>query len=352
MNTKRYSSEILLSKVLCGCGSTFFAAIIYWVEPPPIFDDLYRFHHFHQKFLGFDFRTFLHFLNQVPDFLSSFYLFVGAKTGFSAHFVLAAITYATVAVYLMVFDRSVGAKSLGVILLSLVGLSVAPLLSGVRNMHSSVLVLASFYLWFKSQRRFALFIYVLAVLTHFSSVLFLPFFFLSRCSVQFFRLFWKCSFCGFLVFIIQPYLPEFFFKAESVLPQQYALRLSYYLYERDYYYSIVPKDLKLLFFSLLKFSWFGLLNYFLIVHKPKETEIAPLQQFYTKLLYFGTGVSLFLIVFLTVAERYMILVKMVFVILLMLSCLPSGKKNWSLSLLSAILLVTLLIYFEGFLDFI
>lgn len=155
-----------------------FSIIIFFVKPPEILDDLLRFYQYSAKFEKLNYTDFFKFLKTLPDFVLPILIFICTKLSISVSFLVAAITFISSYLVLKISSKISTEVNLWFLFGITAAINVAGLLSGVRNFFAVALVFLSVYnFYYRRNFLAAILFYILALLTHFSCIFFVPLFF-------------------------------------------------------------------------------------------------------------------------------------------------------------------------------
>jgi hypothetical protein len=281
------------------------------VNPPHIFDDLYRFYDFYGRFRNLSLQDFFKFLKPSSDYIITIYIFIFSKIGIPVNILLGIITYCTVFIILkvsfLILDDN--KKTLRSYLFIIFAISVPALLSGVRNLHSIAFVYLAIYLFTKNKYIKGIGTYIFSLLIHFSSLFYLLLFALWSSGPKKIYIIWLISFIGFILpLIFLPYLNNEV-RVHSTVP--IIAKIEHYALTKDYYYTLTLKDSKIILATVLKFSWYPLLLAFLFYQYKKNTA-----DIWFKVLLIISILMNFSFIFLTLFDRISLLAKIVFVVCL------------------------------------
>ncbi len=327
----------------------FALASVVIVNPPPIFDDLYRFYYFYNKFQGMTIIEFWNFLKNLSDYIIQIYIYVFSKVGIPVNFLLGAITYSTVFIILkvsyLILDRT--CKNMIIVPIFIASaISVSGLLSGVRNLHSIALLYGAIYLLVNHKYFKSGFIFLGSMLVHFSSIFYLPCLALLKLKLKKIHLLWLISFVGFILPVIYlPFQNETFTNFSSI---PIIGKLQFYTFQKDYYFKLTLNNIKIILVSVYKFSWYLFTLAFLFFQwKNKKDDV------WLKILFILSALMNFTFIYLTFFERVSFFVKILFVICLLQENMISFKIKKRIFLYFLILFFfQVLLYIEGLYDFI
>ncbi|WET51524.1 EpsG family protein [Chryseobacterium indologenes] len=313
-------------------------------NPPLAYDDLYRFYTFYNYFKDFSFSEYITFIKRLPDFLIPIYLYIFSKLGIPVNVLLGLITYITVFIILKISFLILGDRKKNVFsyLFLLSAISFSGLLSGVRNLHSIAFVYLAIYLYLKNKKLKAIGSYLIAVLTHFSSWMYVVLFGLLELKIKWVYILWIVSFVGVLFpFILFPYMKD----EIEYSPIPIIGKIQHYAFIKDYYYTLTQKDIKIIFASFLKFSWYLFMLIFLFfMYKRNNGSV------WVKILFIVSIIMNIFFIQLTIFERISLFAKILFVVCLLEDRLVSYKiKKWTLAYFLFLFVVQITLYMKGLL---
>ncbi|WP_045500310.1 EpsG family protein [Chryseobacterium sp. StRB126] len=313
-------------------------------NPPAAYDDLYRFYTFYNYFKDFSVSEFFTFVKNLPDFLIPIYLYIFSKLGISVNVFLGFITYTTVLIILKLSFLILGDQKKNVFsyLFLLSAISFSGLLSGVRNLHSIAFIYLAIYLYLENKRIKALGSYLISVLTHFSSWMYVVLFVFLKFKMRWIYVVWIASFVGLLFpFILFPYLKD----EIEYSPIPIIGKIQHYALVKDYYYTLTQKDGKIIFASFLKFSWYIFMILFLFFKYKRNNESV-----WVKILFIVSILMNIFLIQLTVFERISLFAKILFVVCLLGDRLiPYKIKKWTLAYFLFLFVIQITLYMKGLL---
>lgn len=314
------------------------------INPPKAYEDLFLFYSYHHDLRYFSLADFCALLKASPDFLILIYIYIFTKVGIPINILLAIITFATVFIILKTSFLILGKskKTVFSYLFITTAISVAGLLSGIRNLHSIAFVYGALYLFTKNQNIKAAGSYIIALLVHFSSLMYVSVFAFVKLRVNVIYILWFISFVGFLLpFVLQPYInSEIQYSSIPIIG-----KIQHYALKRDYYYTLTFRDFKIIFASILKFCWYiAMLAFLFFKYKKKDVNI------WVKML---IGMSILMnlsLTMLTVFERISFLSKILFIVcLLQDELIPHKFKKWIFIYFLFLFIIQLTLYIKGLL---
>lgn len=238
-----------------------FAALITYQLVPGESKDLYQFYRFYNHSLNFSFSEFIDVLFNKPDFVVYTGIYIFACLGLSGQLLFSIFTFITLYLiynvyYKFVQDKNISSSFylLGIIIIFM-SFELLGLYSGIRNLLGAAITINAFYIGhFEKRKLVGFLLLLLAILTHFSMVLFVP--------IYLFGVIWPLS----RKFGLSIYLISFFFLFISKqnlfdfamllpLPESYGAKLEPYLLGLDFLEKgfVESKSVKVSF--LIRISW-------------------------------------------------------------------------------------------------
>ncbi|MGM0934465.1 MAG: EpsG family protein [Bacteroidota bacterium] len=285
---------------------------------PSISNDRARYFEMYIEFQRFSFKDFIRYLgvHNRPDFILHFLIYLTAKSGLYLQLLLFSVTSFTVGVCFYLFNKLTenfnftNRSFFLCFLIVLFSFSLDHLLSGIRFYFGAAWVLLAFYNGlFKGNNFRAILLLIVAMFTHFSTALFIPIYFILYYfprNYNFYKFFFLASFIAFLLpkdFVVSIF--SFFDFTGS-----YAKKVELYLEGQD----LVQRGIRegssnyiLVYFFSIAWSIFAYL-YLIFTIKRKSL--------FRNLLFLSFGAVNLFYPITNVYTRYLILVKIIFVLLL------------------------------------
>lgn len=312
---------------------------------PSITNDKADYYYLYQDFSTYSFADFREYiLLYKVDFIFYFFIYIFALINIPLHFLFLIVTVFTVAIYFKLFLEL--AKCLPTLknslffiyfLLFLFSLSPPNLLSGVRYFMAISIVLNSFvnYILFKKNFLHCLLLLILAALTHFSTLVFIPVFLLISLkpkSNKFYRSIFLISFLFVLIprsFLLDQLSNISLFdtldsKVQSYLGEKDAIENSLLIGNWN--------NASKIFLNTL---WVFILYFYLIITRKKNSPIK-------NLLLLVLSVCNIFYSAPTIYQRYQILALILFIILLFMD---NFKKENNLKTIYTLLIILSLNFF-------
>lgn len=251
-----------------------FASLITYQLVPADDYDLYQFYRFYKDVKNLDFDAFFKILLSKPDFMVYLAIYLFAKAGLSGQVVFSICTFFTLHLIYLVYNKFALREEisnkyyvLGLITVFF-SFELLGLYSGIRNILAAAIVLYSFHEGlFENKKMKGLLLFVLAVFTHFSVLLFFPVYFfiiikpLKRKTVL---IFYLVSFL--FLFLTKEYL----YNMAIQLPLTEAIdkKIKSYLLGLDFTERGNLKSIAALISYKIRVSWIYFANaYILITYK-------------------------------------------------------------------------------------
>lgn len=285
---------------------------------PHISNDRARYFEMFIEFQRFDLQSFITYLaaHRRPDFILHFLVYVTANLGLSLQFLLFCVTSFTVGVFFYLFNRVSENINLSnrnfflCFLLVLFSLSLDHLLSGTRFYFATALVLLAFhYGLFKQENFRAIVLLFVALFTHFSTALLIPLYFILYYfprADNFYKFLFLSSFTALFLpkDIIVSLLSSLNFSGG------YATKAELYLEGQDFVEKgIAEGSSNYILVYLFSIAW-SVFAYLYLIFTIKRKSL-----FRNLLLLSFAAINLFYPVT-NVYSRYLIVVKIIFVLLL------------------------------------
>lgn len=183
--------------------SLFYSLISFYYVPPSYFDKAHYIV-FYNEYLGLDLSSFLfEITTKKNDFIFYCIMYLGAVVKLNFHFTMAFITFCTSyfiydAFYKFVRDYKASTKCFSIFfLLITLSISLGYFFSGMRFYLAGALLLQSIYFLHKGKYKMVALYFILASLTHFGVLTFLPLlitYMLFRGKPKFLKFLFFCSF--------------------------------------------------------------------------------------------------------------------------------------------------------------
>ncbi|WP_277012815.1 EpsG family protein [Flavobacterium lindanitolerans] len=253
--------------------------LVSYLYIPNYTDDKTRYFEVYEDFKNSSFaEMFSFFFITSQDFILQSLFYFASQIGIPSQFVFAIVTMITVSIifyiYYKIIDKFPVSKSLGLLSLILIffSFSYLDLLSGTRFMFATSFVLLAYYLGIIEKKKWAFLFLIIAVFIHFSTLIFIPIFFL----LKFFPAkhnFYKTIFITSFIFLVLP--KTFVVSTFELLGLGGALQEKgkVYLNEDDFItQGLTESDstggLIIYYFSIL--ALFILYAYLIVTHKRKN----------------------------------------------------------------------------------
>ncbi|WP_282018056.1 EpsG family protein [Salegentibacter mishustinae] len=321
------SPFLTLPTILCGIYKksqfsillmVFIFGFLSYLYIPTVSNDRARYFEMFVEFQRFDFKDFITYLgaHNRPDFILHFLVYLTASLGLPLQLLLFGVTSFTVGTCFYLFNKvtenlNLTNKSFFLcFLIVLFSFSLDHLLSGTRFYFGAAWVLLAFYNGlFKGNHLRAILLLIVALFTHFSSALFIPLYFILYYfprNYNFYKFFFLTSFIAFL-------LPkDIIVSVLSLLDFSggYAAKAELYLEKQDFVQRGIAEGssnyILVYFFSI---AW-SIFAYLYLIYTIRRKSL-----FRNLLLLSFAAVNLFYPVT-NVYSRYLIVVKIIFVLLL------------------------------------
>lgn len=285
---------------------------------PHISNDRATYFEMFNRFQGFDFKRFLSYLLETgrPDFILHFFVFLTAKLGASVQLLFFGVTSFTVGVCFYLFNKVTENFNLTnrsfflCFLIVLFSFSLDHLLSGIRFYFGAAWVLLALYNGlFKGNNFQAILLLIVALFTHFSTALFIPIYFILYYfpgNYNFYKFFFLASFIAFLLpkDIVLSIFRVFDFSGV------YATKAELYLEGQDFVQRGIKEGssnyILVYFFSIV---W-SIFAYLYLIFTIKRKSL------FRNLLFLSFGAVNLFYPFTNIYSRYLIIVKIIFVLLL------------------------------------
>ncbi|CEJ70994.1 hypothetical protein BN1195_03333 [Chryseobacterium oranimense G311] len=327
----------------------FALASVLIVNPPMIYDDLYRFYDFYNGVKEMPIHKFWNVLKNLPDYILPIYIYIVSRLGIPVNFLLGTVTYFTVFIILRISDKilnKTGKNTIWAQIFIITAISLSGLLSGVRNLHSIALLYSAIYLLVHQKYLKSVFIFLVSVLVHFSTIFYLPVLGLLKLRLRVIHILWWISFIGFLLPIIYlPFQSENFTNYSSI---PIIGKLQHYTFQKDYYFKLSLNNIKIILVSFYKLSWYLFTLIFLYYQLKNKKE-----NVWLKILFIFSAVMNFTFIYLTFFERVSFFVKILFVICLLQENIINFKIKKGIFIYFLVLFFfQILLYIEGLYDLI
>jgi|GEM_PF-5607346 len=311
-------------------------------DPPLIYDDLYRFYRYYEIFKEFSFQEFVDYIKEFPDYLLGLYVYIFVKIGLPVNILLSIITFITTFIILKVSVMILGKEKTNFFSIAFIttAISVPALLSGIRNLHSIALVYLVIYFYLNNKYLKSIFLYIVSLLVHFSSLIYLPVILFSvNVKLKRIYFFWLISFLGFVLPFIMTYPFQDNINHLSTVP--IIRKIQHYTFTQDYYFRLT--DVKIILVSIYKFSWYIFLLVFLHFQCKNKNE-----NIWVKILFTVSILMNLIFTYLTIFERISFFAKILFVVCLIKDNYINIKIKKGIFVYFIILFIfQLLLYFKG-----
>ena len=295
-----------------------FFGFLSYLYIPHISNDRASYFEMFIEFQTFDFKNFLIYLaaHNRPDFILHFLIYLTANLGISLQLLLFAITSFTVGVCFHLFNKitqniNFTSRSFFLCFLTvLFSFSLDHLLSGIRFYFGTAWVLLAFYNGLFKRNNFrAILLLIVALFTHFSTALFIPIYFILYYFPRkhnFYKLFFLFSFTALFLSkdIIVSVLSLLDFSGG------YATKAELYLEGQDFVEKGISEgSSNYILVYLFSIAW-SIYAYFYIIFSIKRKSL------FRNLLLLSFGVVNLFYPITNVYSRYLIVIKIIFVLLL------------------------------------
>lgn len=344
--SKAYKLPLTNENLLYIIPGIFALSSILIVNPPKIFDDLYRFYEYYKIFQDMPVRNFIKFLRAASDYLIPIYIYVASKLHLPVNILLGFITYFNVFIILKISYLILKNKSIPIIapIFITTAISLSGLLSGVRNLHSISLAYLALYFLINNSKIKATSVYLVSFLAHFSALLYIIIPALLRIKFKNIYFLWLISLLGFFTPIVfSPYLSKDIVYSSQPL----IAKIQHYFFLKDSYYELSYANIKILLAFSVKLSWYLFVLIFLFKQTKNTDDI------WMKVLFIFSIMMNFLFTYLTVFERVSFFTKILFVVCLIRSETISMRNKKIIFIYFLILFVfQIALFVEGLFDFI
>jgi hypothetical protein len=282
-----------------------------------------------------------------PDFLLLFISFLVAKIGLSFSFVAMMATMLTVGIFFYIFDQIANTEHttrksyfLG-FLLVLLSISLPTLFSGIRFYLAFAISLAGFWFGLKQKKHLiALLLISVAVITHFSSAIYVPIYLVSS-------LFWKRNYLVLIIYVSSFALvlipKEFLYGVLSIigLPTSYQNKVDVYMAGEDVLASKAGATSRTAqIVALVKNAWVLVGVIFILKNFRQVSQLKSLTLIFWSLANLVYSVP-------TVYNRLMLIPKLLFTFMVVQELEKTNKKKslylllvlWGFSFLSDIMIM-------------
>lgn len=313
-------------------------------SPPILYEDLYAFYSLYDRFHYLSLHDFFVFLKTMPDWLIYIYMYIFCKIGIPINILLGLVTFTTVFMILKVSFLILDTKHKTIFSYLFIASSIviSGLLSGVRNLHSIAFVFYAVYFFINNKKIKAAGYYIISFLVHFSSLMYVGVFPLMKLKLKTIYIVWLASFIGFLLpIILVPYMNNKMEYSTILIIN----KIQHYILLKDYYYNLTLNDAKIIFASILKFSWYPIMLVFLFFKFKKNDDSKWLQ-----LLFILSIMMNLLVIQLTVFERVSFFAKIIFVVCFLEDTVVDYKiKKWVFIYFLFLFIIQLALYIKGLL---
>jgi len=241
--------------------------IVSFLYIPRESNDKAYYHLLYENLSSLDIQGFFIFLSEKPDFLFYTLLYLFSKSGIPIQFLFLFITALTVWIWLFSFRKFTNHNNLKTkdyfifLTLILISFSIDHLISGVRNYLAFSFILLGFLSsGINNNKTKGLLYIILAIAIHFSSIIFLPFYFIFILFPKRYN-FYKFLFIFSFIFIITPRELLLQFADQLKLPSAIQNKAESYLGEKDFIENSLSignfnNYLKIFFYELWTFfAW-------------------------------------------------------------------------------------------------
>lgn len=285
---------------------------------PSVSNDRARYFEMFMEFQRYNFKDFITYLatHNRPDFILHFLVFITASLGLSLQLLLFGVTSFTVGVCFYLFNKVTESFYLTnrnfflCFLIVLFSFSLDHLLSGTRFYFGTAWVLLAFYNGlFKTKNFIAILLLIVALFTHFSTALFIPLYFILYYfprNHNLYRYFFLASFIAFFLSkdIIVSVISLIDFSGG------YATKVELYIDQQDLVLrGIVEGSSNYILVYLFSIAW-SIIAYLYLIITIKRKSL------FRNLLFLCFGAVNLFYALPNVYSRYLIVVKIIFVLLL------------------------------------
>lgn len=344
---KKAKSQVTEYHLLYIIPMLFALASLLITNPPLEYDDLVRFHIYFDRFRDMSIDQFIDYISDLPDYIIPVYIYVCAKIGIPVNILLSIINFITVYILLKtsLLILSDEKRNFFSCLFIASAINSAPLLSGVRNMHSIALLYLGLYFYVNREYFKSGFLYFFSIGVHFSSLLYSILPGLLIINIRKLKILWYCSFIGFLMPVLFLSFTKESFDAYSSI--SIIRKIQHYLFIKDYYFRLTYKEIKIIIVSIYKFSWYVFVLLFLFYQSKNSNDK------WLKILFIISILMNISFLFLTVFERISFLCKIIFVVcLLQENSIKIGLKKRIFVYFIILFLFQAALFIEGIFDFV